>query len=45
MACTLAAIAGGSVKTEAIRVALLSDKLHGLITDERTVCLLLQNSA
>jgi DNA-binding transcriptional regulator LsrR (DeoR family) len=41
----IVAIAGGPVKTEAIRAVLHSHKLHGLITDERTARLLLQSSA
>ena len=41
----LVAIAGGPVKTEAIRAVLHSHKLHGLITDEATARLLLQSSA
>lgn len=32
----IVAIAGGPVKTEAVRAVLHSHKLHGLITDERT---------
>jgi DNA-binding transcriptional regulator LsrR (DeoR family) len=32
----ITAIAGGPIKTEAIRAVLHSCKLHGLITDERT---------
>lgn len=32
----IVAIAGGPMKTEAIRAVLHSNKLHGLITDERT---------
>ena len=39
------AIAGGPVKTEAIRAVLHSHRLHGLITDERTARLLLESSA
>lgn len=37
----IVAIAGGPVKTEAIRAVLHSNKLHGLITDERTAKALL----
>jgi len=37
----IVAIAGGRVKTEAIRAVLHSNKLHGLITDERTAKALL----
>ena len=40
----IVAIAGGPVKTEAIRAVLHSHKLHGLITDERTARSLLQSS-
>lgn len=40
----IVAIAGGPVKTEAIRAVLHSHKLHGLITDERTARQLLQSS-
>jgi DNA-binding transcriptional regulator LsrR (DeoR family) len=40
----IVAIAGGPVKTEAIRAVLHSHKLHGLITDERTARSLLQGS-
>jgi len=40
----IVAIAGGPLKTEAIRAVLYSHKLHGLITDERTARHLLQNS-
>ncbi|KNY17123.1 DeoR faimly transcriptional regulator [Shinella sp. SUS2] len=40
----IVAIAGGPVKTEAIRAVLYSHKLYGLITDERTARQLLQNS-
>jgi DNA-binding transcriptional regulator LsrR (DeoR family) len=41
----IVAIAGGPAKTEAIRAVLHSNKLHGLITDERTARLLLQGSS
>ena len=41
----IVAIAGGPLKTEAIRAVLHSHKLHGLITDERTARILLQSSA
>jgi DNA-binding transcriptional regulator LsrR (DeoR family) len=37
----IVAIAGGPVKTEAIRAVLHSNRLHGLITDERTAKALL----
>lgn len=40
----IVAIAGGPVKTEAIRAVLHSHKLHGLITDERTARQLLGSS-
>ena len=40
----IVAIAGGPLKTEAIRAVLHSHKLHGLITDERTARILLQSS-
>ena len=40
----IVAIAGGPVKTEAIRAVLHSHKLHGLITDERTARSLLRSS-
>ncbi|WP_275786541.1 sugar-binding transcriptional regulator [Pararhizobium gei] len=40
----IVAIAGGPVKTEAIRAVLHSHKLRGLITDERTARSLLQGS-
>jgi len=38
----IVAIAGGPVKTEAIRAVLHSNRLHGLITDERTAKALLE---
>ncbi len=38
------AIAGGPIKTEAIRAVLHSHTLHGLITDERTARALLQDA-
>ncbi len=41
----IVAIAGGPMKTEAIRAVLYSNKLHGLITDERTARELLQHDS
>ncbi|KQS83622.1 MULTISPECIES: sugar-binding transcriptional regulator [unclassified Rhizobium] len=41
----IVAIAGGPMKTEAIRAVLHSHKLHGLITDERTARELLQHDS
>jgi DNA-binding transcriptional regulator LsrR (DeoR family) len=40
----IVAIAGGAAKTEAVRAVLHSNRLHGLITDERTARALLDSS-